>query len=141
VYFAYADHWLYSFTTVGQKIEWMRANPLVCIEVDEVASPQQWVSVIASGRYEEMPDTPEWQSIRAFAHNLLKQSGIWWEPAYVKTILGGAPRPLVPVFYRIHIAQTTGHRATPETAAPPAARRSPSAGWRRRLFGGYHFSR
>jgi nitroimidazol reductase NimA-like FMN-containing flavoprotein (pyridoxamine 5'-phosphate oxidase superfamily) len=140
VYFAYADHWLYSFTTVGQKIEWMRANPLVCVEVDEVVSPQQWVSVIASGRYEELPDTPEWQSTRAFAHNLLKQSGIWWEPAYVKTILGGAPRPLVPVFYRIHIAQTTGHRATPEPAAPPAAVRSPPAGWLRRLFGGYHFT-
>lgn len=28
VYFAYADHSLYGFATVGKKIEWMRANPL-----------------------------------------------------------------------------------------------------------------
>ena len=27
---------LYGFTTPGQKIEWMRANPRVCVEVDEV---------------------------------------------------------------------------------------------------------
>ena len=38
---------LYGFTTPGQKIEWMRANPLVCVEVDEVTAHDQWVSVIA----------------------------------------------------------------------------------------------
>ncbi len=50
---------LYGFTTPGQKIEWMRANPLVCVEVDEVAADDQWVSVIAFGRYEEVPEGPE----------------------------------------------------------------------------------
>ena len=49
---------LYGITTPGQKIEWMRANPLVCIEVDEVATQSQWVSVIVFGRYEEFPETP-----------------------------------------------------------------------------------
>src|SRR4030095_7348470 len=31
VHFAYHDRALYGFATVGQKIEWMRANPLVCV--------------------------------------------------------------------------------------------------------------
>ena len=39
LYFAYKDECLYGFSTTGQKIEWMRANPLVCIEADEVVSP------------------------------------------------------------------------------------------------------
>jgi hypothetical protein len=43
---------------------------------------------------------------------------VWWEPAYVKTILHGTQRPLVPVFYRIHGLQITGHRATPEPVTP-----------------------
>jgi nitroimidazol reductase NimA-like FMN-containing flavoprotein (pyridoxamine 5'-phosphate oxidase superfamily) len=137
IYFAYADHSLYGFATVGKKIEWMRVNPQVCVEVEEVMSPQQWTSVLAFGRYEELPDTPEWQSTRVFAHQLLKQSATWWEPAYVKTILGGTPRPLVPVFYRIHIVQVTGHRATLEPAVPPAGRRptpaSDEAGWLEKL--------
>jgi uncharacterized protein len=47
---------LYGFTTPGQKIEWMRANPLVCVEVDEVAAYDQWVSVVVIGRYEELPE-------------------------------------------------------------------------------------
>jgi hypothetical protein len=50
---------LYGFTVPGQKVEWMRANPLVCVEVDEIATYDQWVSVIATGRYEELPETPE----------------------------------------------------------------------------------
>ena len=63
VYLAYhappgGEACLYGFTTLGQKIEWMRANPLVCVEVDEVAAYDQWVSVIALGRYEELPETP-----------------------------------------------------------------------------------
>jgi len=48
---------LYGFTTPGQKIEWMRANPLVCVEVDEVMAQDEWVSVIAKGRYEELAET------------------------------------------------------------------------------------
>src|SRR4051812_24216781 len=55
---------LYGFTTPGQKVEWMRANPLVCVEVDEVAACDQWVSVIAMGRYEELPESPQGEVAR-----------------------------------------------------------------------------
>jgi len=123
-YFAYEDGYLYSFTTVGQKIEWMRANPLVCVEADEVVSPQQWVSVVVFGRYEELPNTPEWQVERECAYKLLRQYATWWEPGYAKTILHGAERPLVPIFYRIYVDQITGHRAGLEPVAPPDTRLS-----------------
>jgi hypothetical protein len=49
---------LYGFTTPGQKVAWMRANPLVCVEVDKVADFDRWVSVIAFGHYEELRDKP-----------------------------------------------------------------------------------
>lgn len=49
---------LYGVTTPGQKVEWMRANPLVCVEADEVVSHDRWTSVVAFGRYEELPETP-----------------------------------------------------------------------------------
>jgi uncharacterized protein len=60
VYLAYdeASGCFYGFTTPGQKIKWMRANPLVCVEVDEIAGDDQWLSVIAFGRYEELPKPP-----------------------------------------------------------------------------------
>jgi nitroimidazol reductase NimA-like FMN-containing flavoprotein (pyridoxamine 5'-phosphate oxidase superfamily) len=112
-YFTYHNDSLYSFATVGQKIAWMRTNPMVCVEADEVVSPEEWVSVIVFGRYEELPDTPEYETERSVAYNLLQNKALWWEPGGVKTILHGTERPLVPVFYRINIGHITGHRATP----------------------------
>jgi nitroimidazol reductase NimA-like FMN-containing flavoprotein (pyridoxamine 5'-phosphate oxidase superfamily) len=48
---------LYGVTIPGQKVEWMRANPLVCVEMDEVRGDDRWLSVIAFGRYEELPES------------------------------------------------------------------------------------
>jgi nitroimidazol reductase NimA-like FMN-containing flavoprotein (pyridoxamine 5'-phosphate oxidase superfamily) len=31
IYFAYEQPYAYAFTTPGQKVEWMRYNPLVCL--------------------------------------------------------------------------------------------------------------
>lgn len=115
IHFSYRDDCLYSFSTVGQKISWMRANPLVCVQTDEIVSSRSWISVIVFGRFEELPDVPEWSNARALAHELLQRRAMWWEPGYAKTILHGAERPLVPIFYRIHITGVTGHQASPES--------------------------
>jgi nitroimidazol reductase NimA-like FMN-containing flavoprotein (pyridoxamine 5'-phosphate oxidase superfamily) len=125
IYFSYDHDCLYSFSTVGQKIEWMRINPKVCVEADEVVSPQQWLSVVVFGLYEELPNIPGWHGAREYAYReLLQRNPIWWEPGYAKTILHDKERPLAPLFYRIHVVQFSGHRATPEPVTPPGARRS-----------------
>ena len=51
--FAYEPDYVYALSTLGQKIEWMRANPEVCLEVDEIENQSQWMSVIATGLYQE----------------------------------------------------------------------------------------
>jgi uncharacterized protein len=109
IHYAYHEGYIYGFTTVGQKVEWMRTNPLVCLEADEIKGPQQWSSVIVFGRYEELPNSEE---VREIARNLLTQREIWWEPGFAKTIVHGTARPLVPVYYRILIEQITGHLAS-----------------------------
>ena len=43
IYFAYHNHWLYSFSVLGQKIDWMRTNPLVCVEADQMRR-EQWAT-------------------------------------------------------------------------------------------------
>ncbi len=111
--FVFYHDCLYSFSTVEQKIEWMRANPLVSVETDEIVNARQWASVIVFGRYEELLDTPEGRIEREMAATVLQKNAMWWEPGYVKTIPHGGERPLVPVFYRIHVAHITGHSATP----------------------------
>ena len=112
-HFKYHSNYIYSFSTVGQKIEWLRTNPLTCVEVDEISSPQQWTSVIVFGRYEELTETIERQPARELAHELLQQHELWWEPGYAKTVLHGTQRPLDPVYFRLLIDEITGHRAIP----------------------------
>ena len=113
IFFALDSEALYSFSTEGQKIAWMRENPLVCVETDDIETPQKWTSVLVFGRYEELPNTPEFEQPRRHAHALLEQRPQWWEPGYAKTVLQGTERPLELVYFRIGIAQISGHRATP----------------------------
>ena len=121
---------LYGFTTLGQKIEWMRENPLVCVETDEVKSHNEWLSIIITGRYEELPDTPEYDGARLIAHELLQQHAMWWQPAYTATVHRDPTQPLTPIFYRILISEMTGHRATPEEIETPApASEGKERGW------------
>ena len=110
--FAFDGAYLYGFTTLGQKIEWTRLNPLVCFEVDEVVSHNEWMSIVVFGRYEELPDTPEYERERIRAHAFLQKRAMWWEPAYISQEHRDQPHSLTPVFFRIHIAKMTGHRAT-----------------------------
>jgi uncharacterized protein len=140
VYLAYhssgGEACLYGFTTPGQKVEWMRANPLVCVEVDEVTSDDQWVSVIAFGRYQELPDTAghdgprlptraeashgsraipdaaRRDSERLLAYEVLQAHAMWWEPAAAVRAHGDRAEPFIPIFYKIRINQVTGHQAT-----------------------------
>jgi hypothetical protein len=52
------DH-IYVHALPGQKISLMRANPQVCLQVDEISDEYNWRSVIAFGRYEEITDPGE----------------------------------------------------------------------------------
>lgn len=115
VYFAYKEHHLYAISTIGQKIEWMRANPLVCVEVDYITSPEEWMSVVVFGHYEELPDFPEYKHAREEALALLqRRSARWWEPACVCENHQDTPHSCTPVSYRIHIDHVSGHHATPD---------------------------
>ena len=58
-YFDGYDRALYSFSTVGQKIHWMRDNPRVCVETDDVADRFHWVTVVVTGLYDELRDASE----------------------------------------------------------------------------------
>lgn len=75
--FAYHSVFLYSFTTVGQKVEWMRNNPHVCVAFDEIDATNRWQSVIVNGLYEELSNDPSHVDARATAHHLLSASAEW----------------------------------------------------------------
>jgi nitroimidazol reductase NimA-like FMN-containing flavoprotein (pyridoxamine 5'-phosphate oxidase superfamily) len=125
---------LYGYATLGMKIEWMRQNPLVCLQLDDQTPEGQWASVIVFGHYEELPDTSDHQGSRRVAERLFQQHPMWWEPATVP-IKAQGQRP--PIVYRIRIGRVTGRRSVrdggPERA--PTRQRSWVGETLRRLVG------
>jgi uncharacterized protein len=62
IYFKFDAHkldarYLYSFANLGQKIYWMRKNPLVCVEVDDVKDQFHWTSCSADSRSSASPSS------------------------------------------------------------------------------------
>jgi uncharacterized protein len=151
IYFVYQEPYLYGFTTPGQKVEWMRSNPLVCVELDEVEGNECWMSIVIFGHYEELPETAEdeqqrlqeqlrdrlqarelgrpaapstdspEEQERLHAIKLLNKYAQWWEPGSASARIRNPGGAVKPVFYRIRIDRITGHRATP-TPGGSAAR-------------------
>jgi nitroimidazol reductase NimA-like FMN-containing flavoprotein (pyridoxamine 5'-phosphate oxidase superfamily) len=130
--------YIFGFTTLGQKIEWTRLNPLVCFEVDEVVSHNEWMSIVVFGRYEELPDKPEYEKERIRAHACLQERAMWWEPAYISQEHRDQPHSLTPIFFRIHVEKMTGHRATFDRCEavpkPAAVACSNKRGWLEKLL-------
>ena len=111
IHFAFADNHLYAFSMSGKKIEWMRANPLVSVVVEERQQGREWRSVVVDGRYEELPDRIGHKPERDRAWALLNKHSNWWEPGALKPV--GAPAADKPdyVFFRVVVDQLSGREA------------------------------
>lgn len=112
--FAYEQgKYLYAFSTLGQKILWMRNNPLVCVEVERIENQNDWTTLVVFGSYEELPDEPSFREEREYAHALLARRPVWWQPAFV----AGAHRDAteeIPIYFRVRIEKITGHHGFEE---------------------------
>jgi uncharacterized protein len=102
---------------VGMKIEMMRSNPLVCFEVDELHSFSNWRSVIAWGKYEEVQEPEEKESLmKSFVERMLymKMSVTALPPEQFPMRIHPRDEPLSFVVYKIIIEKMTGRYETPD---------------------------
>ena len=111
--FAYEDDFIYVFATLGKKIEWMRTNPKVCVQVDESKGQSDWTSVIANGEYQELPE-PKFAKEREHARSLLQKRHHWWLNALAERRIQMRDQDIEPVFFRIHIQSLSGLRGVTE---------------------------
>jgi nitroimidazol reductase NimA-like FMN-containing flavoprotein (pyridoxamine 5'-phosphate oxidase superfamily) len=121
--------YLYGYSTLGQKIEWMRQNPLVCLESDELITHGQWATVVVFGHYEELPNTPEYAGPRGVAERLFQRHPMWWEPASVPL---AAHEQRTRIVFRIRIGRLTGRRAASAPANTALSRGNASGARPRR---------
>jgi nitroimidazol reductase NimA-like FMN-containing flavoprotein (pyridoxamine 5'-phosphate oxidase superfamily) len=109
---AYELDAIYIFSTPGKKIEWMRANPRVCIEVDEIADQSRWATVIVNGWYEELPEI-QYAAEREHEHarRLLEKRNLCWLNAFGERQFQSGVRFIEPLFFRVRPHSMTGLRA------------------------------
>ena len=107
---AYADRFVYVLSTYGQKIEWMRENPKVCLEVEEGKSGTDWASVIVYGTYQELTQ-PRYNEERELAKSLLEKHNRWWLTAFAERQAKTDEQLIDPIFFRVEIGSVSGLRA------------------------------
>lgn len=113
IHFAYEEGYMYVFSTFGQKVKWMRANPKVCVQNDEIRNLSEWISVIVYGEYEELLE-PEYTAQRKHASSLLAKSYHWWLNALGERQMRVSENSIEPLFFRIRVQSMSGLHATEE---------------------------
>jgi nitroimidazol reductase NimA-like FMN-containing flavoprotein (pyridoxamine 5'-phosphate oxidase superfamily) len=107
----YEEGFVYSFATLGQKVHWMRKNPKVCIQLDELGGQSQWTSVIVNGTYQELRE-PQYESERAHARKLLDRKSKWWLNALAERDLKVGDHLIDPLFFRVVVESLSGLQAS-----------------------------
>lgn len=62
--YVYVNGTVYGYTHEGKKMELIRANPRVCLQVEEVQSGHKWKSAICNGTCTAVSDPSEIQKAR-----------------------------------------------------------------------------
>ena len=109
IYIVYDAGDIYVFSTFGKKVEWMRLNPRVCLQVDEIHSQSEWVSVVVNGQYEELLN--QYAVERARARTLIEKRHRWWLNALAERRITLRDQEIEPVFFRIRIEALSGLRS------------------------------
>ena len=111
--FAYQPEYLDMFSTLGQKIKWMRQNPKVCLQADEIGSRSDWTSVVVKGTYLELRE-PQYATEKEQAKGRLARYSDWWRTPLAERRERTGDLSIEPVFFRIDIASMSGVRGIPE---------------------------
>ena len=107
--FSYEPDCIYIFSTVGKKIEWMRQNPKVCLQADEIGNRANWLSVIVTGTFLELR---EYSAGREHGLEQLARYSQYWQNPLAERREQTSDLSIELVFFRIDIKSMSGLRAT-----------------------------
>jgi nitroimidazol reductase NimA-like FMN-containing flavoprotein (pyridoxamine 5'-phosphate oxidase superfamily) len=88
-------------------------SPKVCLQADEIGNRSNWLSVVVTGTYLELPE-PQYTAQREHALEQLDQYSEWWRNPLAERRERTSDLSIEPVFFRIDIGSMSGLRAMPE---------------------------
>ena len=95
--YAYDGKELFFFTTEGMKTQFIKANPHVCLQVEEITDSTHWRSVMVIGKAEQITKNEEMQR----AMKLITERNPSLTPAISATQLDALGRAVDIALYRI----------------------------------------
>jgi len=98
MHYAYDGKELYFFTTEGMKTQFIEANPLVCLQVEEITGATHWRSVMVIGRAVRLTQSDAMQR----AMKLITDRNPSLTPAISATQLDALGRAVDIAVYGIH---------------------------------------
>lgn len=106
VHYAYDGENAFVYTTEGRKAEILRANPEVCLQAEDVEDNENWTSVMAFGKADQLVDENDRQS----ALDLLLKLNPRLTPAVSIRWMDSWVRENIEVIYRIRPQLITGRQ-------------------------------
>jgi nitroimidazol reductase NimA-like FMN-containing flavoprotein (pyridoxamine 5'-phosphate oxidase superfamily) len=91
---------IYIHTLPGKKLDALRANPRVCLQVDEIKDSYNWRSVIAYGTFEEVSNEETKENVLTKLYSRLP----YMTPVESKLVEGAKGT----VVFRIKVEEVTG---------------------------------
>jgi nitroimidazol reductase NimA-like FMN-containing flavoprotein (pyridoxamine 5'-phosphate oxidase superfamily) len=107
VHYAFDDGDIIIYTTEGKKTEFIKENPNVCLQIEEVIDNQQWQSVIIDGSAVQLDSGAE----RDRALELIVAVNPTLSPAVSIRWMDNWVRENIEVVYRITPTATSGRRS------------------------------
>ncbi|QQS31814.1 MAG: pyridoxamine 5'-phosphate oxidase family protein [Acidobacteriota bacterium] len=114
VHYAFTDEKAYIYTTEGKKSDIIKANPNVCLQVEDVATNRDWQSVILEGKAERIGPGEERDLVIA----LISKINPTFTPAVSIRWLDSWVRENVEVIFRIVPENISGRRGVDRTEKP-----------------------
>ncbi|MDN3655258.1 pyridoxamine 5'-phosphate oxidase family protein [Ferruginibacter paludis] len=112
VNYVYDDHFIFCHSTPGAKLDMMRKNNRVCLQVEECIDFTHWKSVMVQGIFQELEEERDrYTAMKMFAEKNLYQKINQPVLPHNTTVNGTQVKWHVknrPVFFRIVIDEKTG---------------------------------
>jgi nitroimidazol reductase NimA-like FMN-containing flavoprotein (pyridoxamine 5'-phosphate oxidase superfamily) len=112
VHYAFDGDYVFIYTTEGKKSGILDSNPKVCLQAEDVEDNEHWVSVMAFGEVERVPDDARSEALDLILNvnpTLTPAVSVRWMDSWVRTN--------VEVIYRFRPRKISG-RKTVDRSAP-----------------------
>ena len=112
VHYAFDGDYVFIYTTEGKKSGILDSNPKVCLQAEDVEDNEHWVSVMAFGEVERVPDDARSEALDLILNvnpTLTPAVSVRWMDSWVRTN--------VEVIYRFRPRKISGRKTVDRSSA------------------------